>query len=132
MDARGKKSTAEALRALTVTVTVVTLVCAGALFFLGRETAAVSAIVLAVPLLAVLLYVSARIQSSQATRDQSQRQRRTGLALVVFGVVLTVGSGVLYFFNADFLARWLVSAGPGFAVGGAIAFWLARGNSDET
>ena len=126
MDARGKKSTAEALRALTVTVTVVTLVCAGALFFLGRETAAVSAIVLAVPLLAVLLYVSARRRSGQPTGDQSQRQRRTGTALVVFGVVLTVGSGVLYF-NADFLARWLIFAGPGLAMGGAIAFWLARG-----
>lgn len=126
MESPLKKSSAENLRMLVIVVAAVTVVCAGALLVLGKITAGISVIVLAVPLVVVLLYLSAGMKNGNAAEDQPQRQRQAGAALIVFGVALTLVGGVLAFLNADFLARWLISAGPGFAIGGAIAIWLAR------
>lgn len=127
MEESTRKSTAEILRNLAIIVAAVTVLCGGVLLALAQVTAGVSVVVLALPLIAVLLYLSVQARTRPATDIQPRRQRQTGAALVVFGAALTLGGGVLAAVNADFLARWLLSAGPGFALGGVVAVWLARG-----
>lgn len=127
MEESTRKPTAEILRNLAIIVAVVTVLCGGVLLALDQVIAGVSVLVLALPLIAVLLYLSVQARKRPATDIQPRRQRRTGAALVAFGAALTLGGGVLAAVNADFLARWLLSAGPGFALGGVVAVWLARG-----